>query len=147
LTPSTRVKLLVLLLRIGGVVTVTAFFAVFLPVEWMAATHQWLGMGEFPRAPVVDYLARSIAMLYGFHGVLLLLVARDPVKYRAIVWYFAVLNIVFGLALVVIDARAGMPAFWTIGEGPPIVVFGVLVGVLNRSLVAEGGVAPRQHNV
>lgn len=137
MTPVTRLRLLVLLLRLGGVVTVTAFFAVFLPVEWMASNHRWLGLGEFPRAPVVDYLARSIAMLYGFHGVLLLLVARDPVKYREIVWYFAVMNVVFGLALVIIDAHAGMPPFWTLGEGPPIVAFGIVVGLLSRSLSAQ----------
>ena len=60
--------MLVFLLRLAGSVTASAFLAIFLPVEWMASTHRWLGLGEFPRAPVVDYLARSIAALYGFHG-------------------------------------------------------------------------------
>ena len=61
---SLHERLLVVLLRIGGVVTSAAFLAVFLPVEWMAATHQWLGLGEFPRAPVVDYLAHEVAVMY-----------------------------------------------------------------------------------
>lgn len=26
-----------------------------------------------------------------------------------------------------IDVHAGMPTFWTLAEGPPIVIFGVLV--------------------
>jgi hypothetical protein len=127
-------RLLVFLLRLGGVVTCTAFFAVLLPVEWMASTHASLGLGEFPRSAVVDYLARSIAALYGFHGVLLLIVSSDPVKYRAIVWYVAFMNIAFGVMLIFIDAYAGMPAFWTIGEGPPIIAFGLVVAWLNRSL-------------
>jgi len=127
-------RLLVLLLRIGGAVTCAAFFAVFLPVEWMAATHRWLGLGEFPRAPVVDYLARSIAALYGFHGVLLFIVARNPVQYRTIVQFIGVMNIVFGLLLTAIDVNAGMPAHWTLAEGPPIILFGLIVLYLSRSL-------------
>ena len=128
-----KIRLLVLLLRFGGAVTCAAFLAVFLPVEWMAATHQWLGLGEFPRAPVVDYLARSIAALYGFHGVLLFIVARDPVQHRTIVQFIGLMNIVFGLLLTGIDVNAGMPAIWTLAEGPPIIGFGLLVLYLNRA--------------
>src|SRR5687768_18496075 len=109
----------------------TAFLAMLLPVDWMASTHQWRGLGEFPRAPVVDYLARSIAALYGFHGVLLWIIATDPRKYRALVWYVAAMNVVFGLLVIAIDVHAGMPAFWTLAEGPPIVAFGIVIGALN----------------
>ena len=120
-----------MLLRLGAVVTMTAFLAMLLPVDWMASTHQWLGLGEFPRAPVVDYLARSIAALYGFHGVLLWIIATDPRQYCALVWYVAAMNVVFGLMVIAIDVHAGMPAFWTLAEGPPIVAFGIVIGVLN----------------
>ena len=118
----------------GRVVTCAAFLAVFLPVDWMAATHQWLGLGEFPRAPIVEYLARSIAALYGFHGVLLLIVARNPVQHRVIVQFVGVMNIVFGSLLTAIDVEAGMPVLWTLAEGPPIIAFGVVVLYLSRSL-------------
>jgi urea transporter len=103
----------------------------------MAATHARLGLGEFPRAPVVDYLARSIAALYGFHGVLVLIVSTDPIRYRPIVWFIAVMNVFFGLMIVAIDLHAGLPAFWTALEGPPIVAFGVVIAVLNRRMPAE----------
>lgn len=133
--------LLVFLLRLGGVVTCAAFLAVFLPVDWMAATHEWLGLGEFPRAPVVEYLARSIAALYGFHGVLLLIVARNPVRHRVIVRFIGVMNIVFGLLMTVIDVEAGMPALWTLAEGPPIIAFGAVVLYLSRSPGEPSGAA------
>jgi len=123
---------LVLLLRLAGCVTASAFLAIFLPVEWMASTHQWLGLGEFPRAPVVDYLARSIAALYGFHGVLLLIVSGDPVKYRTIVSYVAAMNVLFGLIVLAVDLHAGLPMMWTLLEGPPITAFGIVIGLLNR---------------
>ena len=127
-------RALVVLLRLAGVVTVTAFLAMLLPVEWMASAHQWLGMGEFPRAPVVDYLARSIAALYGFHGVLLLLISTDPERYVRIVRYVGWMNIVFGVMMVTIDLQAGLPGWWTLAEGPPIAAFGVVVLYLSRRL-------------
>ena len=127
-------SLLVFLLRLGGLVTVLAFPAIFLPVDWMASTHEWLGLGEFPRRPVVEYLARSIAALYGFHGVLLLIVASDVVRYRNLVWFVAILNFVFGLMMILIDLKTGMPLMWTLLEGPPIMAFGVVIAALNHRL-------------
>jgi len=132
MTPSVRLRLVIVLLRLAGAITASAFLAMLLPVEWMAWTHRALGLGEFPRAPVVDYLARSIAALYGFHGVLLLVVSSDPVRYRAIVRYLAVMNGLFGAIVAAIDVYAGMPLFWTLGEGPPIAAFGVVLGWLSR---------------
>jgi hypothetical protein len=136
LNAERRMRLLVVLLRIAGLFTMTAFLAMLLPVEWMASTHHWLGLGELPRAPVVDYLARSIAGLYGFHGVLLMIVSGDPVRYHTLVWYVAFMNILFGLMLIAIDIHASLPLWWTITEGPPIVLFGVAIALLNRSLRA-----------
>jgi hypothetical protein len=127
-------RLLVILLRLAGFITLTAFLAMFLPVEWMASTHRWLGLGEFPRAPVVDYLARSIAALYGFHGALLLLISNDLLKYRTIVYFVAAMNGAFGIIILLIDLHAGMPSAWTIFEGPPIAAFGLVVALLNRSV-------------
>lgn len=129
------------LLRLAGIVTVTAFVTILLPVEWMASTHRWLGLGDFPRAPIVDYLARSVAALYGFHGALLLLVSRDPVRHRSIVWFIACMNVLFGLIILAIDLHAGMPMLWTISEGPPIAAFGMVVAFLNRSPAGAGPAA------
>jgi hypothetical protein len=128
----TSAGLLVFLLRLGGVVTVTAFFAMFLPVAWMVKTHAWLGLGEFPQSPIVDYLARSVAALYGFHGCLLLLISTDPVRYRAIVTYVAIMNVIFGIIMTAIDLHAGLPLWWTLAEGPPITALGVALAILNR---------------
>ena len=124
------ISLLTLILRIGGVATVSAFFTVFLPVEWMASTHEALGLGTFPRTAVVDYLARSIALLYGFHGVLMLIVSSDPFRYRTIVTFLGIMNITFGIAILGIDLHAGMPMWWTVGESASIFITGVVLLLL-----------------
>ena len=127
-----RQRLLVVLLRLAGGLTVTAFLAMFLPVDWMIATHRWLGLGEFPRAPVVEYLARSIALLYGSSGVFTLIVSRDVVRYQPLVHLVGIMSIVFSVVIVVIDLYAGMPHWWTLTEGPPVAAFGLVVLRLNR---------------
>ena len=127
-------RFLVVFLRLFGGVTVLAFLAMLLPVDWMASTHRWLGLGEFPRAPIVDYLARSVSSLYGFHGVLVLLVSRDVVRYRSIVLYLGWMYILAGVFAVVIDLYAPLPWYWTAVEGPSTLVSGALILYLSRSL-------------
>jgi presenilin-like A22 family membrane protease len=47
--------------------------------------------------------------LSGFHGVLLLIVARNPAQYFRIVYYVGVMNVLAGVFLLLIDVHAGMP--------------------------------------
>jgi hypothetical protein len=120
-------RLLVVLLRLCGGVIVLAFAAMVMPTAWMVSTHAWLGLGELPRLPIVDYLTRSLAALYGFHGVLLLVISRDPVRYLGIVRYVGVTNILFGAVMIGIGAHAGMPWWWGMAEGPPVAVVGLIL--------------------
>ena len=129
-----RERMLIFLLRLGGTLMLSAFATIFLPVDWMRRTHEWLGLGPFPAGPLVDYLTRSIAVLYGIHGGVLLLVSRDVRRHRTIVRYFAVMNVVFGALLLGIDLHAGMPLYWTLGEGPVVLVMGLILLHLLRSV-------------
>jgi hypothetical protein len=54
-------KALVIRLRAVGVTALFALVSVFTPVSWLAASHRWLGLGDMPTAPVVEYLARSLS--------------------------------------------------------------------------------------
>jgi hypothetical protein len=70
-------RILVWLLRIGGVAMLTALGAVVMPYEWMNVIHKRQGLGELPHVPIVGYLTRSISALYALHGALLVFVAND----------------------------------------------------------------------
>src|SRR5271154_1250939 len=82
-TAMTRIgeSLLVFVLRFLGVSALFALVAVFMPLSWMVATHRWLGLGEMPTAPIVEYLARSLSAFYVFIGVLCWAVASDLDRY------------------------------------------------------------------
>jgi hypothetical protein len=126
-TMSKDEKILVFFLRFGGGLMLLAFGAILLPESWMAASHRYLGLGEFPASPLVSYLARSAAALYGFHGGLLLVAATDVRRHRAIIRYLAFMNVGFGAIMVGVDVVSGMPSYWTLFEGPPVAGMGILI--------------------
>jgi hypothetical protein len=134
MTQQTRAKLLVYLLRIAGIILCLAVFAIFLPPAWMAAGHRLLGLGEFPDAPIVDYLARSVSILYAVHGGALLLLSTDIRRFAPLIRYFAIMDLVFGTLMIGIDLFAGLPLFWTLQEGPPVMLKGVLTLYLLNGL-------------
>ena len=125
-------RMLIVLLRISAVVLLLAFPMMLLPVEWMARTHRWLGLGEFPAAPLTDYLTRSASFFYGFHGGLLLVVSRDIRRYRGILVYVVAMGFAFGVSMIAVDLHAGLPLRWLVFEGPVIVVLSAAIGLLLR---------------
>jgi hypothetical protein len=127
------------LLRILGAGGLLAVGAVFLPVPWMAATHRWLGLGEMPTAPVVEYLARTVAAFYAFLGALCLVVASDPRRYRPLVRFLSVAFALLGVAFTGVNWAAGLPWWWFLCEGPPGVLAGAAVLILADPAHDKGG--------
>jgi hypothetical protein len=132
-----RERLLALLLRISAVVLCLAFGAVFLPNDWMAATHEWLGLGTFPASLIVEYLARSISALYGIYGILCFVVATDVRRYLPVIVALSWSSVGFGMAIWVIDLKIGVPWHWTLFEGPPILILAVVFLAIARRIRRE----------
>ena len=130
-------KILVWLLRIGGVMTALAIPTAFLSATQMAEIHALLGMGEFPVTPITGYMARSLSLLYGFHGVLLLVISTDVRRYRKLVVALAWLMAGLGPGMLWIDLHSGMPLFWTLSEGPPLIAMALVMLYLSRSIPAD----------
>lgn len=129
-----RHRTLIILLRVAGVLGCTAVFAVFMPTAWMAATHEWLGLGEFPDAPITQYLTRSLSAFYAVFGGLAIVVSTDVRRHVLVIAYLACATIAFGVLLIAIDALAGLPTSWTLFEGPPTVAIGVVILLLVRRM-------------
>ena len=120
-------RILIWLLRIGGVVMLTALGAVVMPHEWMNVIHQQQGLGELPHVPIVGYLTRSISAIYALHGALLVFISTDVRRYLPVLRFLAVAGIMFGAAMLGIDFAVGMPLPWAVGEGPSVIVFSAVI--------------------
>jgi len=116
-----------------------AFIAVFMPSEWMAASHAKLGIGELPRDPIIEYLTRTISALYGMHGGLLVIFGTDVARYIPAIRYTGLMNVVFGVLVLGVDLYAGMPLFWTLIEGPAIIVTGLVFFLLAQRVGRQIG--------
>jgi hypothetical protein len=133
-------KVLVILLRyLLGIPGLFALVAVFMPLSWMAATHRWLGLGEMPTAPLVEYLARSLSAIYALLGALCLVMASDLERYRPLMRFFGVALALISIVFTGVDLVAGMPWWWTAFEGPPGVPVGASVFFLARSDRSNAG--------
>lgn len=124
---------LVVALRVGGVLLLTAVIPAVMPFAWMDQIHRQLGMGELPETPITGYLTRSLSAFYALHGVVVLFVSLDVRRYLPVVRCLAALCIVFGAGMIVLDVWVGMPLPWVLGEGPSIIVLGsVLLWLAGR---------------
>jgi hypothetical protein len=132
----TRTKALAVLLRVLGIAGLFALVAVVMPMSWMVQTHRWLGLGEMPSDPVVEYLARSVSIAYALFGAVFLVLAADLQRYRPLVRWLGALVALLGAVLLGVDVRAGMPTWWIAVEGPFSIACG---GLIYRLAGGEGG--------
>jgi hypothetical protein len=115
-----------------GWLTLLALPAVFMPTSWMARTHEWLGLGEFPDAPIVANLARSVSGFYALFGAVCLVLATDLARYRPLVRFLGGAVTFFGIILIGVDLAAAMPAWWTASEGLSTILIGALMFAFAR---------------
>lgn len=123
MSPAERA--LALLLRIEAAIVFCALPAIVMPTSWMAHVHESLGLGELPRAPIVEYLTRSISMLYVGWAPLLWVMASDPRRYLPLVWVFGWLSLAAGFTFLGLDIVIAMPPAWLVTEVGMVLGFAV----------------------
>lgn len=121
------------LLRATGAFVLLAIVPLWMPGAWIAATHRWLGLGEFPAAPIAEYLARSVSALCAFYGGLLVCLSTDVRRYLPLVRYQALAIMALTLGGVVVGRWAGMP-WWFVGSDA---VAGWICGGLTLALAGR----------
>ncbi len=139
-------KTLIIILRVIGISGLFAISAIFLPFFWMNAIHGYLGLGQLPDAPIVRYLARSLSAFYAILSTIILYISLDIRHYRSFLRLWAILVIVMGFVLLGIDLTAGMPSGWTWSEGPPTVLVGMVVLLLQRKIETDSPKNLHQEN-
>jgi hypothetical protein len=130
-------KALVLLLRLSAALLLLATVAVFMPHCWMAAIHRAIIPGELPAMPIVGYLTRSLSAMYALHGALLLYLSFNVRRYLPLVQFLAVLSVVFGCGMIVLDCAVGLPLCWILSEGPLIALLGGVLLWLARRVASH----------
>ena len=123
-------RLLNLVLRLTGAALVLATPFIFLPHAWHGAAHERLGFGPYPAGPIIDYLARSVSAMYTLSGVFCWLVSFDVRRHATVIIFLGASSMAWGVLLTVVDFQLGLPWWWLLGEGPPAIVLGIVLIVL-----------------
>lgn len=125
-------RLLQLFLIVIGSAAVLAFAAAFMPSKWMVEIAEELGIVPFPDSPLTFYLARNLSLIYGFVGLAMLAMASDMPRYWPLIRLAGIGTLGFGLMQIAADSMAGMPGWWTWGEGLSTFVGGLTLLGLHR---------------
>lgn len=120
-------RALVVVLRCIGCLDILALVAVVLPRQWMNVAGGALGIDALPSDPIVGYLARSASAMYALHGITIVYVSFDVVRYRKLIRFLAIIALFHGVIMLGIDIAEGMPGWWQCLEGPCFSATGAVV--------------------
>ena len=123
----TSERVLVWFMRLTAAVMLLAFGGAVMPFSWMEICHRAMGLGDMPSAPIVKYLARSTSALYGYIGVLFLVLSRDVRRYLPLIGLQGWMCVASVIPLYILDTSSGMPDSWTMGEVPSPLIQGVVI--------------------
>ena len=123
---------LVLVLRATAALLLLAFVGAALPESWMKAVYEWGGLGPWPGGALLVYLARALAILYGFYGLLALYLSFDVQRYLPLIRFMAVASFPFAPVMFVVIWAAGLPMVWAVSESTSILVISALWYVASR---------------
>jgi hypothetical protein len=112
--PWTAEDYLKLLLRLMGGICLFALVSLWMPRSWIEAGHRWVGWGEFPDAPIAEYLVRSVSALSAFYGGLLIVLSFDVRRYAPVIRYQAAAIMSLSACGVVVGRWSGLP-LWFVG--------------------------------
>ncbi|MFM7151993.1 MAG: hypothetical protein ACKO23_19370, partial [Gemmataceae bacterium] len=126
-------------LRLEAVLLGCALPAVFFPHSWMSSVHESLGMGPLPGGPIMDYLTRSLSLLYFALAPLIWIMAGDPARYLPLLRWLGWGGVLFSVLLLGIDLQAGMPLPWTVSEFAIVFLLSLWIGILAEMLRVSPG--------
>jgi hypothetical protein len=128
MTPAIANVLLKWLLRLSGGLELLAISFIVFPLSGMNFIHdRYLGLGPLPSGTVVEYLARTLSTVYAIHGAVLVGLSLNVGRYRPLIAVVGLIHALAGITFLGIDVSSGKPWYWTMSEGPPVTVGGLLI--------------------
>jgi len=137
-------KLLKLILVLCGIACILGLPGLYIPRSWMAASHEWLGMGPFPDGPLAEYLARLCSGLYAIYGGLVLVMASDVRRFAPLITAQALMILGLASSGFCLAWGTGVPAWWLIGDIVSVVCYCAVVLVLQRRIAAWAAAGSRK---
>ena len=132
MTSETRAKVLRTILTVTGAALCLCGVFIFLPVSWLKVMAGWFIAAEvldpiWPTAPLFGYLLRTCLAAYLWIGVVLLVAASDPKRYRRLVDVAVCMLILLAVVCVAGGIASGIPPTYYLGDAVSSAIVGVLL--------------------
>ena len=119
-------KGLKIILWIGAICCLLAFIFAALPWRAITALFHWAGIEPPAAEPITVFMFRLAEVLFGMIGIFFVILARNPLKYGAMLLLAAYGLVCYGVFALVGGVRYGFPVWTYSGD----VIFSIVAGVL-----------------
>ena len=119
-------KGLKIILWIAAICCLGGFVSAALPWPTISGLFRWFGIEPPAAEPVTAFVFRLASAMFGLIGVFFLILARNPLKYGAMLLLAAYGLVCYGVFCLLGGIRYSLPVYTYAGD----VVFGVAAGVL-----------------
>lgn len=123
---GTEMKGLKIILWICAISCLLGFIFAALPWRATTALFHWFRVQPPTAQPITVYIFRLCLAMSGMIGIFFVILARNPLKYGAMLLLAAYGLLCFGVFCLVGGIRYGLPVWTYSGD----VIFGVVAGVL-----------------
>jgi len=118
---------------IGCLLSVFVMF--FLPVSTWASVTKFFGVESLPDLPLFLYTARRMSSVCAALGVFFIILARNPMKYGAMVPFSGLAVVFVGMVCWVTGLVVEMPPRWILADSMSCVVLGTLIFAFWRRII------------
>ena len=129
-----RLKIMLWLCGIGFLIS---FIFMVLPWGLIENLYSIFGEEPIPYSPTSGYLFRVSCGMVGIIGVYFIILARDPLKYRPLLFFSAYGLIAGGLICFIAGLVIGISPLFYIGDGLFGVILGIILAVLTSKIQQE----------
>jgi hypothetical protein len=119
-------KGLKIILWICAISFLLAFILAPLPWRAIIAWFQWVGIQPPAAAPITVFMFRISLAMFGIIGIFFVILAKNPLKYGAMLPLSAYGLLCYGVFSLVLGIRYGLPVWIYTND----VIFGLVAGVL-----------------
>ncbi|GAF95901.1 unnamed protein product [marine sediment metagenome] len=115
-----------IILWIAAICCLSGFAAAALPWPTITALFHWFGIQPPAAEPVTAFGFRLASAMFGMIGIFFLILARNPLKYGAMLLLAAYGLVAYGVFCLLGGIRYALPVYTYAGD----LIFGVVAGVL-----------------
>ena len=114
-------------LWVAGVLCLLSVLGVVLPMRLLGSLAAAFGGPALPEGPVFAYMVRVMSATYVAIGLFYVTLARDPMRYDAMVPFSGAAAAFVGACCGLFGVLTGMPLWWFLGDFVCCVALGILI--------------------